>query len=149
MSPTAECYRTYDSYNKHFHKNIITEAGKAQQVQRLSYGLDDRRIVVHFKKGQKFWSSLKPPDQFWTHQAQGAFVLREKRPGREAEYSPPSSAEVKMTVSITIFLSEPSWRVRETFNFTCDSTVVSEVFVMEDVKPLFQLILSCRFQIWT
>ena len=85
MSPTAESYRSCDRYDKHFHKNIITEAEKEQQVQRLGYGLDDRRMVVHFPTGQTFWSSLKPPDQFWTHQEEGAFVPWEKRQGREAE----------------------------------------------------------------
>jgi hypothetical protein len=49
-------------------------------------------------RGWKFFSSPPCPDRLWSPSSQWipeALSLVVKRPGREAEYSPPSSAEVK------------------------------------------------------
>jgi hypothetical protein len=57
----------------------------AQSVYRLGYGLDDRGPRVQFPAGGwEFFSS--PP--------------RPKRPGREADHSHPSTAEVKECVKL-------------------------------------------------
>jgi hypothetical protein len=47
-------------------------------------------------RGWEFFSSLPPPDRLWgPHSGTGALSLGVKRPMREADHSPPSSAEVK------------------------------------------------------
>jgi hypothetical protein len=63
----------------------------------------------------------QPPIQW----VPGAFSLGIKRPGREADHSPPSSAEVKEWVELYLhFHNTPSWRDaaqlqhRNNFSFT-------------------------------
>jgi hypothetical protein len=73
----------------------------------LGYGLDDRGSRVRFPAGAGnfFFTTVsrttlgptQPPIQF----AAGALSLRVKRPGREADHSPPSSTEVKNAWSYT------------------------------------------------
>jgi hypothetical protein len=67
----------------------------------LGYGLDDRGSRVQFPAGAGNFS-LHHRVQYCsgTHRASypmgtGVLSLRVKRPGREADHSPPSSAEVK------------------------------------------------------
>jgi hypothetical protein len=82
----------------------------AQSVQWLGYGLDNRGSI--HARGTDFFSSplhlfttssrtalrpTQPPIQW----VPGALSLRVKRPGCEAEHSPPSSAEVKNAWSYT------------------------------------------------
>jgi hypothetical protein len=67
----------------------------------LGYGLDDRGSRVLFPAGlgiflfttasRMFLGPTQPPIQW----VPGALSLVVKRPGREADHSPPSSAEVK------------------------------------------------------
>jgi hypothetical protein len=67
----------------------------------LGYGLDHRGSRVRFPAGagnfslhhrvQTALGPTQPPIQW----APGAFSLGVKRPGREADHSPPSSAEVE------------------------------------------------------
>jgi hypothetical protein len=68
----------------------------------LGYGLDDRGSRVRFPAGAGNFSFFttasrtalgltQPPIQW----VLGALSLGAKRPGREADHSPPSSAEVK------------------------------------------------------
>jgi hypothetical protein len=56
----------------------------------------------------------------------GSLLLGVKRPGREADHSLPSSAEVKECVKLYLHsLNTPSWRgdqLRHRDNFTCTST---------------------------
>jgi hypothetical protein len=62
------------------------------------YGLDDRAIEVRSPTGADFSSS---PTGSGAHQASypmgtgGSFPGCKARPGRDADHSPPSSAEVK------------------------------------------------------
>jgi hypothetical protein len=81
-------------YRQHSHYMI------AQSVYRLSYGLDGRGIRVRFPAGLGIFllnsvsrTALGPsqPPMQWVP---GALFLGLKRPGREADHSPPSSAEV-------------------------------------------------------
>jgi hypothetical protein len=67
----------------------------------MGYGLDHLGSRVRFLAGARNFSlhhrvrttlgSIQPPIQW----VLGALFLGVKRPGREADYSPPSSAEVK------------------------------------------------------
>jgi hypothetical protein len=78
------------------------------------YGLNDRGIRVRVPIGSRIFStssrsalrSTQPPIQW----VPGVLSPGLKLPGREADYSPPTSAEVK---KIWIFIStphRPSWR---------------------------------------
>jgi hypothetical protein len=65
------------------------------------YGLDDRAIEVRYPAGAKdFSSSLFDQTGSGAHQAScpmgtgGPFSGGKARPGRDADHSPPSSAEV-------------------------------------------------------
>jgi hypothetical protein len=88
----------------------------AQSVQRLGYGLDDRGFRVRFPEGAGNFSlhrvqngsgPTQPPIQC----VPGALSLRAKRPGREADNSPPSSAEVKECVELHLHSPNmPEWR---------------------------------------
>jgi hypothetical protein len=65
----------------------------------LSYGLDDLGSIPG--GGWEFFSSPPLPERLWgplsllSNGYQGSLSLGVKRPGREADHSPPSSAEVK------------------------------------------------------
>jgi hypothetical protein len=60
------------------------------------YGLDDRGVGVRVPVGSRIFSSPRRPDRLW-----GPSSLLSNRyqvvnqPGREADHSPPTSAEVK------------------------------------------------------
>jgi hypothetical protein len=75
------------------------------------YGLDDRGVEFEPRWGQDF--SLLPVVQTGSGvhptsclMGRGAFSPRVKRPGREADHSPPTSAEVKKT---WVYTSRPSY----------------------------------------
>jgi hypothetical protein len=82
---------------------VTQRAVIAHSVQRLGYGLDDQGSRVRFSAGAGNFFFLpttasrtalgpsRPPIQWET----GPLSLGVKRPGREADHSPPSSAEVK------------------------------------------------------
>jgi hypothetical protein len=72
----------------------------------LGYGLDDRSSRVRFPAGagnflitasRTALGPTQPPIQW----VPGALSLGVKRPGREADHSPPTSAEVKNAWSYT------------------------------------------------
>jgi hypothetical protein len=65
-----------------------------------SYGLDDRGVGVRVPVGSIIFSSPDRPDRLRCTQppiqwVPGAFSPGVKRPGREVDHSPPTSAEVK------------------------------------------------------
>jgi hypothetical protein len=67
----------------------------------LGYGLEDRASTVRLPVGLGIFlfttssGTALGPTQPPIQRVAGALSLRVKRPGCEAEYSPPSSAEVK------------------------------------------------------
>jgi hypothetical protein len=73
----------------------------------MGYGLDDRGSRVRFPAGAgKFSLHHRVQNGSVAHSASypmgsGALSLRVKRPGREADHSPPSSADVKNPWSYT------------------------------------------------
>jgi hypothetical protein len=66
------------------------------------YGLDDRGVEIRVLVESRMFSSPYRPDRLWAHLASyqidtwGSFP-GVKWPGREADHSPPTSAEVKKT----------------------------------------------------
>jgi hypothetical protein len=83
----------------------------------LGYGLDDRGSRVRFPEGAGNFSihhrvqngsTAHPASYQWVP---GALSLGLKRPGREFDHSPPSSAEVKECVELYLNSpNTPSWR---------------------------------------
>jgi hypothetical protein len=63
------------------------------------YGLDERRVGVRAPVGSKTFSSPRRPDRL--SGPPGALLPGIKQPGREADHSPPASAEVKKTLAYT------------------------------------------------
>jgi hypothetical protein len=65
------------------------------------YGLGDRRIGVRVPVWPRIFSSPRRRDRFWGPASllgngyRGLFLWGVKRPGREADHSPPANAEVK------------------------------------------------------
>jgi hypothetical protein len=82
------------------------------------YGLDDRGVGVQVPVGSNIFSSPRRPDHLWVPPSllsksngyRGGFCPGVKRPGREADHSPPTSAEVKKTWIYTSSPHTPSWR---------------------------------------
>jgi hypothetical protein len=80
------------------------------------YRLDGQMVGVRVPVGARFFSSPRRPDRFWgppsllTNRYQGLFAPGVKRPWREADPSPPTSAEVKNTWIYTYTLYTFSWR---------------------------------------
>jgi hypothetical protein len=73
----------------------------------LGYGLDDRGglgIFLFTTASRKVLRPTQPPIQW----APGVLSLGVKRPGREANHSPPSSAEIKNAWSYTSTLPNRS-----------------------------------------
>jgi hypothetical protein len=95
----------------------------------LSYRLDDRGSRVQFPAGTGNFSLHHIQNGSGAHPASyptgtRAPCLGVKRPGREADHSPPSSAEVKEWVGLHLHSpNTPSWRGaqlkhRDNFTFT-------------------------------
>jgi hypothetical protein len=83
-------------------------------MQALGFGLDDWWFESRYGLGFFFFFTVsrpalgptQPPIQWITE----AVSLGVKRPGREADHSPPSSAEVKECVELYLHSSStPSW----------------------------------------
>jgi hypothetical protein len=68
------------------------------------YGLEDRGVGVQAPVGSRIFStsSTQPPIQW----VPGALSQGVKRPGREADHSPPANAEVK---KMCIYTSTPPY----------------------------------------
>jgi hypothetical protein len=92
-----------------------TRAGVAQSVHRLGYGLDDWVSIPGRGKEGNFSLRHSVHTGSGAHTAsypmgiRGSFP-RGKRPLREADHSPPSSAEVKNARSYTPLAHTSSWR---------------------------------------
>jgi hypothetical protein len=79
-----------------------------------SYGQDDRGVGVRVPVGSRIFCSPHRPDRLWTspnflfNGYRGLFRRGGgvKRPGREADHSPPASAEVK---KMWIYTSTPPY----------------------------------------
>jgi hypothetical protein len=107
----------------------------------LGYGLDDRGSRVRFPVGVEIslfttasrtaLGPTQPPIQW----VPGALSLGIKRPGREADQSPPSSAEVKNAWRYT---STPSIRLHVVFPQNSQSTVKPGTIPKED------FLLKCK-----
>jgi hypothetical protein len=88
----------------------------AQSVLQLGYGLDDRGSRVRFPAGAVNFSlhhrvhNALGPTQPRIQWVPGVFSLGVKRPGHEADHSPPSSAEVKECVELYLHFLDISWR---------------------------------------
>jgi hypothetical protein len=118
---------------------VITINNSIQQLKSrdssvgiaLGYGLDDRGSKVRFPAGARNFSlhhrvqngsGAHPPSYPMNTRA---LFLRLKRPGREADHSPPPSAEVKEWVELYLhYPNKPPWRrvlcaVRRTEMCTC------------------------------
>jgi hypothetical protein len=61
------------------------------------YELDGRRVGVQAPEGSRFFTSRSRPDRLWGSMGTEGPCPGVKRPGREADHSPPNSAEVKKT----------------------------------------------------
>jgi hypothetical protein len=62
------------------------------------YGLDDQQVGVRVLVGARIFTSPCRPDQLWGPSSFPSNGNREvKRPGREADFSPRNSADVKKT----------------------------------------------------
>jgi hypothetical protein len=93
-------YRSNQKYNFYMqHKSRASSVGIA-----TDYGLDDRMIRVRIPRGAVLFDTAsrpalrptEPPIQW----VPGALFLGVNRPGREADHSPPYSAEVKECVEL-------------------------------------------------
>jgi hypothetical protein len=131
VAPCIYCinWRFGGTYHLHLQSTKIHERGTSvsrwlQQVNNFhviceswdntvgiatSYWLDDRRVGVRVLVGSRIFSSVCRSDRLWdplnllSNGYRGLFPRGVKRPGREADHSPPTSAEVKKTC-------KPSWR---------------------------------------
>jgi hypothetical protein len=67
------------------------------------YGLDDRGVGIRVLVGARIFSSARRPDRL---EVPRTLSPREKRPGREVDHSPPTSAEIK---KMWIYTSNPPY----------------------------------------
>jgi hypothetical protein len=92
----------------------------------LGYGLDDRGSRVRFPAGAgNFSLHHRVQNGSGAHPASypmgtRCYSLGVKRPGREADHSPPPSTDVKEWVDLYLhFSNTPSWRgAQDNFTFT-------------------------------
>jgi hypothetical protein len=88
---------------------ISNQTDQPTCLSRYSDGLHDREL--HSRQGPSNSSLLHSfQTSSWVHPAPAAFSLGAKRPKREADYTPPSSAEAKNDVIIPQFPNMSSWR---------------------------------------
>jgi hypothetical protein len=118
-------FRRYVFRQTRFHKNRDSSVGIA-----LGYGVDDPDSMFRFPAGAgNFSLHNRVQNDSGAHPASYPVVTRGsfpglKRPGPEADHSPPSSAEVKEWVELYLHSpNTPSWRGaqlkhRDNFTFT-------------------------------
>jgi hypothetical protein len=71
------------------------------------YRLNDRGVGVRVPVGSKIFSSSRRPDRLWVStQPPIQWVSGVKRPGREADHSLPTAAEVRKT---WVYTSTPTY----------------------------------------
>jgi hypothetical protein len=73
-----------------------------------SYGLDDRRVGVRVPIGSRIFHLHVVQSFSGAHPT--SYPMGVKRPEREADHSPPTSAEVKKMWDYTSIPHMPSWR---------------------------------------
>jgi hypothetical protein len=95
----------------------------------LGCGLDSWGFQDSIPDGGWEFFSSPPPERFW-QRVPRALSLEVKWPGREADHSPPSSAEIKECVELYLHSpNTPSWHGaqlrehRDNFTFTLNSVV--------------------------
>jgi hypothetical protein len=122
------------------------------------YGLDDRGVEVRVPVGSRIFStssrvalgSTQPPLRW----IQGALSPEIKRPGLEANHSPPTVAEVKQMWSYTSITHTPSWRSvwlvkhRDNFTFTVLLIALEVVWVIYRELTFALQSLSRHFTDW-
>jgi len=97
-----------DQHLKTCNSSNVREPDVVQSVQRLSYGLDDRCSTPGRGDDEIFSlrHSIQSPPGLPIQRAKWALKSGLKRLGREADYSAPSSAEVKNAWS---YISTPQY----------------------------------------
>jgi hypothetical protein len=85
-------------------------------VVGAGYWLDKKEVGVRFPVGSIIFSFPRRPDWLWGPPSllcngyAGALSPGLKRPGREADHSPPSSTEVRKRGSVRPLPCAPPWR---------------------------------------
>jgi hypothetical protein len=102
------------------------------------YGLDDggvgvrvpvrSRIFFFSKSSRPALGSTQPPIQCVPRAVSSGV----KRPGREADHSPPTSAEVKESGSIHPLLHTPSWRSEKKRSYSCYQAAEAPIFFLDN-----------------
>jgi hypothetical protein len=118
----------YDILNNMSNLYLVTALLTATGWTIGILGFDSRRGLGIFLFTTAFRTALGPT--YPIHWVPDAFSLGVKRPGREADHSPPSSAEVKECVELYLhFPNTPSWlgaqlKHKDNFTFTFVTSVI-------------------------
>jgi hypothetical protein len=88
-------------------------ACERRQVSRYSNGLQARQPEFDSQQGHEIFYFPWRPDRLWASYTMGSGAL--KRPGYEADYSPPSSAEDKNGGAAYLLPHTSSWGAPTTF----------------------------------
>jgi hypothetical protein len=78
------------------------------------YGLDDQWVRIRVPVGARIFTSPCRPYRLWgppsllSNGYRGTLCPGVKRPGREADHSPPTSAEVKKTWHYVVYIHSPT-----------------------------------------
>jgi hypothetical protein len=91
----------FNPFHAHF-RRVLSNTWSRNSVVGIAtvYGLDDRRVGVRVPVGSRIFSSPRRPDRLWDPSnpypmgTVGSFPGL-KRPGRQADHSPPASVKVK------------------------------------------------------
>jgi hypothetical protein len=102
---------------RHYLTTLETSRSRDSVVgMATSYGLDDRGVGIRVPVGSRIFSFPNRPDRLWDppnllcNEYRGLLYPGVKRPGREVDHSPPTSAEVKKMWIYTSTSHTPSWR---------------------------------------
>jgi hypothetical protein len=102
-------YKCYDFHKPNFYYCLILTMSRESAVGIATcYGLEKREVGVRVPVGTIIFSSLCRSDWFWgppnllSYGYWGLFPSGVKRPGREADDSPQTSAEVKKNADLRI-----------------------------------------------